>query len=158
MAKANVVTPGIDAQGNLTAGHFCGCGCNQIITSKATYRPGHDATHVSMLLAELFNEVQDGGKVTKTMVHAQAKALPSEALRTKFEKAAERAFFAVKAPKPAKVEEPATDDGWVDENPGYTEGEIKIGRWTYPTRTWEGGIVERNTKPNGSGEWVRVEG
>lgn len=153
MAKANTVTPGIDAQGNLTTGHFCGCGCMQVITSKATYRPGHDASHVSMLLAELFNEVQDGRKVTKSMIDAQAKALPSEALQNKFKNAAHRAFIAEKVAKiklPKEESKPTNDLG-------YTEGEIKIGRWVYPTRIWDGGVVERNEKRDGSGEWITIE-
>lgn len=36
-------------------------------------------------------------------------------------------------------------------------GEIKIGRWTYPTgRKGSGNTIWRNTKRDGSGEWTKV--
>lgn len=37
---------------------------------------------------------------------------------------------------------------------GYKESEVKVGRWTYPARIFTDGSVERNTKRDGSGEWV----
>ena len=35
-------------------------------------------------------------------------------------------------------------------------GTVKIGRWTYPARK-QGGEVSRNTKRDGSGEWVLTD-
>lgn len=35
-------------------------------------------------------------------------------------------------------------------------GEIKVGRWTYPAVRTESGVVARNTKRDGSGDWVDV--
>ena len=33
-------------------------------------------------------------------------------------------------------------------------GTVKVGRWEYPARKLDSGIIERNTKRDGSGEWV----
>ncbi|WP_341998586.1 hypothetical protein MRBLWH7_000350 [Microbacterium sp. LWH7-1.2] len=83
----------------------CACGCGQEVGKRAMYRPGHDARHVSVLVAELFNTIQDGGKVTKQMIASSAKSLPSAALQAKFTRAAERLVAKAEAPKPeAKAE------------------------------------------------------
>lgn len=69
----------------------CACGtCHEPVGPKAMYRPGHDARHVSVLLQGLVNEHADGRKVTKALIATEAKSLPTEALRAKFTRAAER--------------------------------------------------------------------
>nr|WP_157797292.1 hypothetical protein [Microbacterium barkeri] len=68
----------------------CNCGCGEAVGRRAVYRPGHDAKHVSRLVAELFNTIQDGGKVTPAAITSAAKSLPSAALQAKFRRAAER--------------------------------------------------------------------
>ena len=69
----------------------CACGtCHEPVGRKAMYSPGHDARHVSVLLRGLINEHADGRKVTKALIAAEAKHLPSERLRAKFIRAAER--------------------------------------------------------------------
>lgn len=83
-----------------TAAHACLCECKQAITTDALFKPGHDARMVSQLVAELTNTIADGGKVTKRDIAASAKRLPSDALRAKFARAAERAT----ARKPAAEE------------------------------------------------------
>lgn len=84
---------------------LCLCGsCHEAITTKALYKPGHDARHVSVLLGGLFNTIQDGGKVTQRMIDAEAKSLPSEALQRKFRSAAER-MLAQAAKAEAEAEE-----------------------------------------------------
>ena len=40
----------------------------------------------------------------------------------------------------------------------YEESEVKVGRWSYPARTYKDGKVTRNTKRDGSGEWIAYEG
>ncbi|UXW85097.1 hypothetical protein NFX31_12845 [Microbacterium azadirachtae] len=55
-----------------------------------------------MLVTELFNTIQDGGKVTKQMIASSAKALPSAPLQAKFHRAAERMV--------AKATEPKTEE------------------------------------------------
>ncbi|MFG6476388.1 WhiB family transcriptional regulator [Microbacterium sp. P06] len=80
----------------------CNCGCGEPTGRNAMYRPGHDARHVSALVAEIFNTMQDGGKVTKAMTTSGARSLPSAPLQAKFTRAAER--MVEKATAPAKAE------------------------------------------------------
>ena len=81
--------------------HACLCECKQGITTDALFKPGHDARMVSQLVAELTAAIGDGGEVTKHDIAANAKRLPSDALRAKFTRAAERTI----ASKPAKQTE-----------------------------------------------------
>lgn len=69
----------------------CACGtCHEAVGPKAMYRPGHDARHVSTLLQALVNSYADGQPVTKGLINGVAKELPTEPLRAKFFRAAER--------------------------------------------------------------------
>lgn len=46
---------------------------------------------------------------------------------------------------------------WDDEFQGPTKwvhSDVKVGRWSYPARQYEDGLIVRNTKRDGSGEWV----
>lgn len=144
--------------------------------SKATFRPGGDAAYVSYLLGGIINEIADfstdrltAGEDFSAYIRRIATDVVSPelafspALRAKFDRAAERIIekeldrqtkadvrAAKKAAKASKGEAVITT----------TEAEpVKVGRWTYPTR-----LVtisdsnefyhERNTKRDGSGEWV----
>lgn len=74
-----------------TARNTCACGtCHEQVGPKATFRPGHDARAVSVLLQALVNSYADGQPVTKATINGLAKQLPSEPLRAKFQRAAER--------------------------------------------------------------------
>jgi len=74
-----------------TEARACACGtCHEAVGPKATYRPGHDARHVSYLLQGLVNSYADGQPVTKALINGMAKELPSEPLKAKFLRAAER--------------------------------------------------------------------
>lgn len=76
---------------NPTGARACACGtCHEAVGPKATYRPGHDARHVSYLLQGLINSYADGQPVTKALINGMAKELPSEPLKAKFVRAAER--------------------------------------------------------------------
>lgn len=94
-------------------------------------------------------------------------------LQTKFE-----AAYPVEEGKTRKVKDSApavADEPWIthepteeDETPAVPEPmwtettqdetplEVKIGRWIYPARRTEAGL-ERNTKRDGSGEWVEAD-
>ena len=67
----------------------CTCGCG--IETKSTYRPGHDAKHVSILLAGIFarrNEWGIEGEDLLIELAEDARAqLPSTALKVKFNNA-----------------------------------------------------------------------
>ena len=68
-----------------TSVNTCLCGCGG--TTRGTFKPGHDARMVSQLVA-----VVKADNVTKSGIAKLAKTLPSEALRAKFIRAAERAL------------------------------------------------------------------
>src|SRR5690606_33418925 len=57
-----------------------------LLSETGRYKPGHDAKHVSILVAQAR---EDGFKVAT--VRQLAKQLPTDSLRAKFEKAIERA-------------------------------------------------------------------
>ncbi|WP_295014718.1 hypothetical protein [uncultured Microbacterium sp.] len=79
------------ATSKTTEARACACGtCHEAVSAKATYRPGHDARHVSYLLQGLVNSYADGQPVTKALINGMAKELPSEPLRAKFLRAADR--------------------------------------------------------------------
>ncbi|MFB7884984.1 hypothetical protein [Microbacterium sp. NPDC056057] len=79
----------------------CNCGCGDATGPKAMYRPGHDARHVSSLIAYLENDVADGKKITAREIASLAKQLPSAPLQAKFTRAAQR-FAANVAAKSAE--------------------------------------------------------
>lgn len=145
---------------NLAAQSTCLCGCGQETSAKSYYRPGHDASHVSILLADII-----AGKDLSTDVVAKYKAgLPSDALRIKFERAVDNYADrqANRKPRNSRTE-------WVD----CDTYDYKIGRWVYPVQVKMYKVdaqglkpgqeseylgYRRNTKRDGSGEWVDLEG
>lgn len=133
-----------------SASAFCLCGCYQETSAKSFYRPGHDARHVSNLIAELYNSIQDGQGISQEMIDSSAKSLPSLALKVKFQNAMDNLLDRVAAKKPRAPKA----EVWLDDD---TTG-AKIGRWIYPVQSREvkGERVafRRNTKRDGSGEWV----
>ncbi|QBZ73246.1 hypothetical protein SEA_THERESITA_57 [Microbacterium phage Theresita] len=139
----------------------CLCGCGQTTSAKANYRPGHDAAHVSNLLAELLVS----GDISQNAVTALAKRLPSLPLQVKFQRAVDN-YAARKAARPS-ARQARTE--WVD----CDTDDYKVGRWTYPVQVkmYREGVsglkpgqeseyldFRRNTKRDGSGEWVKLEG
>lgn len=153
------------SQPQTTAALTCLCGCGQETSAKANYRPGHDAAHVSILLAGFIAK----GDLSQVALKPYLAALPSDALKIKLQKAVDNyaAKTAGKSPKPVKT--PKVDrTEWVD----IDTDDYRIGRWTYPVQALmyiEGAKVEpgreseyldfrRNTKRDGSGEWVALEG
>lgn len=112
---------------------LCGCGCGTVVKSrKSLYAPGHDARHAGLVAREV---------VATGDMSLIKSALPSVALRDKATAMATRL-----AEKPVKSS--SAKASTVVES-------VKVGRWTYPARKVNG-KVERNTKRDGSGEWVAV--
>ena len=144
---------------NTTTPATCKCNCGQTVGPKATYRPGHDARHVSDLLATIV-EHQEFDMITKYQTD-----LPSTALKEKFANAVEN-YLGRKAKKSAGRQ---SRTEWVDSD----TDSYKVGRWNYPTQVlmYREGLrglkpgqeseyldIRRNTKRDGSGEWVALEG
>lgn len=144
---------------NTTATATCKCNCGQTVGPKATYRPGHDARHVSDLLATIIEHQEF------EMIEAYQKDLPSVALRAKFAKAVEN--YLGRQSKKSAGRQGRTE--WVESD----TDDYKVGRWTYPVlvemlredvkpaypgEESEYKNFKRNTKRDGSGEWVALEG
>lgn len=112
----------------------CNCGCGNLVRKpKSLYAPGHDARHAGLVAREV---IATGNNALL------AQALPTMALQLKA--AAMVARTATKAEAKATK---ATVTKSVEP--------VKVGRWTYPAMR-KGGVILRNTKRDGSGEWVAV--
>lgn len=143
--------------------NLCMCGCGAFTNStKSSYLPGHDARHA--------------GQVGRAMAQADSPAhrtellatLPSTSLQYKAERVAEKVSdqAQAKAERAARKAERATSSstretrkrGKVVESveETFTEGSVKVGRWTYPARQYNDGTVTRNEKRDGTGEWVPI--
>lgn len=130
---------------------FCLCGCSEKVGKKSFFRPGHDARHVSNLLAvAIADNLTWAGAVEQILP-----ALPSEALKIKFTGAWNRY-----QDRQAKKAQPRKPKPTVTEIAPLEGHAFKAGRWTYPVRERrysDGTIVtERNLSRDGSGEWVEV--
>lgn len=142
-----------------TTSGLCKCGCEQ--ATENNYCPGHDARHVSNLLGILRNghdDMQNPANTTNwdDAVQELAKTLPTQALTLKFHRAADRlADKLVRAAQRQNERDERHARKHAAREAATTPLEVKVGRWTYPARLTERGLLERNTKRDGSGEWVR---
>ena len=152
----------------------CKCGCGQPLANTAsTYRPGHDAKHVSVLISYLFTnkDALSSGEdfFAQSFLHHR-KQLPSIALQNKFT----RVVFN-RLEKDAKLKTPKinldvqeVNDALYAKTTAYRlvgreieqdGGRHKIGRWDYPTGSIPGDDkIYYNKKRDGSGEWILLEG
>lgn len=119
--------------------HTCLCGCGEAITTKALYRPGHDARHAGMVGRRMADVL--GGSPTaadKKNADVLVEALPTDALREK--------AFRVRDNAMAKGSKAAAQS-----QPTCVEGIIKVGKNERPARRWSGGSVEYLVP--GQSEW-----
>lgn len=141
--------------------------------SKATFRPGGDAQYVSYLIQGIVNAIADRNEgdedfetYYRSLIAAEATQLGfSEPLKEKFIRAAHRVIdqeldrIARKILKEARKAARTSKVEYEDLAP------VKVGRWEYPARqqinTATGEYfpqtAERNTKRDGSGEWVSLD-
>lgn len=155
----------------------CHCGCGLAVSKKALFRPGHDARMVSQLVAlvvgasnagfgrapEAFTDADTTfakstediqariNKTTQAVAHWYGAPLAS-----KFDSAAMSAW--AKYDKPVKVrapKAPKASKAKVDESNWVDNGTVRVGRWDYPAQEFNG-QSRRNTKRDGSGEWVAI--
>lgn len=122
----------------------CLCGCGLAVSSKAYYRPGHDARHAGQVARELAAENTKAGKPidwAEAKKNSAMAKLPSPELKLKAFNHAERIYAKATTPKRGRT----------------VNGTIKVGRWTYPARKKANGKIERNSKTDGSGDWIEVE-
>lgn len=145
----------------------CLCGCGRPVTSKVNYRPGHDARHVSALVNKAAQHSFADSIVTPLVT-----LLPTESLKVKFIAAVDRAA-AKDSKRQARPQRRTTEQRKVDkllaESPVEEDTKpwppkplstnatsVKVGRWSYPTNPND--PTFRNTKRDGSGEWVKIDG
>jgi hypothetical protein len=148
----------------------CLCGCQEHVAGKALYRPGHDARHVSITFAALFELGLSAfeGNVQESVL-ALFEQLGSEKLQQKLGRMVDNSKDGLyNAFGDAGVYVPfSTNPSLGDAERVYNnlfevvqvlpvvehEDTVKIGRWVYPARNIDG-VFERNTKTDGSGEWI----
>ncbi len=146
---------------------------NQNPNSKATFRPGGDAAYVSYLLGGMINWISDYDHSTsedrdfetefrKVAASEELNLGFSDALRAKFRHAADRLILREldrieRAVLKAAKASAKSATVWVPmEMTGHA---YKIGRWAYPVaEAANPAEYVRNTKVDGSGEWIPAEG
>lgn len=132
----------------------CTCGCGENVAGKSNYRPGHDARHAGNIARAAFALRKDGQ--TTAEAEAQINSLPTDALQAKA-RGMIAGWQAKDNAKAARAQAQAQAKAKDADVPEFTEGTMKKGRWEYPTRTYQGGVVEVNTKRDGSGSWEPVD-
>lgn len=140
----------------VTALGDCECSCGNLTrTPEAKFLPGHDQRLVSRIAQDLAHAriSEDYDKVT-FIVGEQAQRWPN--LSDKIENAAwklESKLIKQAAKKSKKMNAAlAALDAELEATGELT---VKVGRWDYPAKLSNAGLVMRNTKRDGSGEWVR---
>ena len=106
--------------------HDCLCGCGEVITTRALYRPGHDARHAGQVGREIAANYTTPGFDRRELLAA----LPTDALKAKAERIAERAV------------DKNRGEGKKQPEPTCVEGIVKVGKNERPARRWTGGSVE----------------
>lgn len=134
------------------APHECRCGCGSMIPGKSNYKPGHDARHAGQVARAM-------SAVSSDSWESLLDTLPSEPLQRKALGMAERLVAKAEAKKSARREIKAEVEQVIEaERETWTSIDpVQVGRWTYPARKDADGNVERNTKRDGSGEWIEVD-
>lgn len=118
---------------------LCSCGCgNPVSKAKSLYAPGHDARHAGLVAREAVHSAFADRMITDH--------LPTIALQAKARAMVERLQVKAQA-QTVKAEAKAAVERSVEP--------VKVGRWTYPAMR-KGSTLLRNTKRDGSGEWVAV--
>lgn len=154
----------------------CLCKCG--LPANRYYRQGHDAIHMSVVLIEMHTAQSRGLPVDQALKALPTPKMQARALRT-FRGHTGQAtkptseLFPARVSKDGRLEINSKYDGSGQWIPGqvfdqddrerlvnasevYTFGQgmvTRVGRWIYPVRD-SNGVTERNTKTDGSGEWV----
>jgi hypothetical protein len=132
---------------SIEAYSFCGCGCGDRCNSPLSkFRPGHDQKAVSNLARAMYEAFASGRDLEYNELVNKSE-LFSNSLQRKVGKAYWALInksMAAAAKKTAKIDAEVTIS------------EVKIGRWTYPTKV-EGGVAWRNRNRDGLGDWILLE-
>lgn len=160
-----------DATVSLTSFDTCLCGCGQTTGPKSMFKQGHDARLVSLtvyatvygtadmpsvVLPDDYNE-QGDIQWRIDLVAEHIKRTLGDKLANKFFNAAMNGWDkAVRSKNGLDAPAPVNTADQRQPEPTIEGAEpVKVGRWTYPARRVDGHL-ERNTKRDGSGEWIKA--
>jgi hypothetical protein len=141
------------------ADNSCACGCEEEVTNaKRNFRPGHDQRLMGILVRAEREGLEvswmSGGLMISGSATDYGQLVLNEGGQAKLAR-----YIATEPKRARKGRTSAAQAAEViaaPARPAFTEGEVKIGRWVYPSREFPNGAVVRNTKRDGSGEWVDV--
>lgn len=160
---------------------YCNCGCGEATSSsKTNYKPGHDARHVGIVARDIASSAQPffervtsdedlPSEKLRAKAHAMAERLLAKATKTPQDRKPQSEGKAKKADKKAtaalvaqeEIAHAAEEASKVPEPMWNDDVTVRVGRWDYPARyqILEDGSskVERNTKRDGSGEWIHTD-
>jgi hypothetical protein len=137
----------------------CACGCGEAVTNpKRNFRPGHDQRLMGILVRATRENLEvswmQGGYLIGSTAVEYARKVLGDAGVAKLER-----YIATepkRARKSGRTSAAQAAEVIAARAPAFTPGEVKIGRWVYPSRTFPNGAIVRNTKRDGSGEWIAV--
>lgn len=137
----------------------CACACGHPVNSPTSrFRPGHDQRWVGQTANEILAAKASTDDIRLFRAEAHLKT-QSGALQAKVWNKVEKAW--PKILKQAKAKQtrmqPAADEFGGQSTEEIKPLTVKIGRWTYPLSHDAKGFPVRNTKRDGSGEWVALE-
>lgn len=136
----------------------CGCGCDENVSGKALYKPGHDARHAGQVARQILT-VRPESKAARD---ALLDVLPTDALINKASALADlwiaKADAKVEREKERADRAAAKAEAKAAKTPEWTDIDpVKVGKTEYPARQHRDGHVERNSKKDGSGNWLPVK-
>lgn len=133
----------------------CACGCGGLTRSpEATWIPGHDQKWVGKMAHKVLVARTTGDQFMEMRVSNEIK-LRSGALQAKvWGKVAKDWAKVTKKVQKSNNTVAALDDliQAIDDVATLT---VKVGRWEYPAKVNNKGLVLRNTKRDGTGDWIR---
>lgn len=134
---------------------FCACRCGEHISgagkSKSKFAQGHDQKFVSWMGIRLASAMAEQDQDEIDQIRFVMESYPN--LEAKIES---------KAARTLGMHNPFIEDTVTDKASGRKPKierlfNVKVGRWTYPAKLNEKGLTVRNTKRDGTGDWVRVD-
>lgn len=131
---------------------FCACRCGEHISgvgkSKSKFAQGHDQKFVSWMGIRLASAMAERDQDEIDQIRFVMEAYPN--LEAKIESKAARTLGLYSL-------DTVTDRASGRKPKAEREFTVKVGRWDYPAKVNEKGLTVRNTKRDGTGDWVRVD-
>lgn len=137
----------------------CACGCGAEVTNaKRHFLPGHDQRLMGILVRAHREGLEvswmSGGLMISGTATDYAQLVLNEGGQAKLARYIATEPKRTRKGRRTTAAQAAEIIASAPVAPKFTEGEVKIGRWVYPARSFPNGAIVRNTKRDGSGEWV----